>query len=207
MLDEARKKLFSSLTIKNKKEKEKKEEGREIGIKRERERGVKTFDPTSEFVGKVLKTWRDMWDGWKNLSNRDRNRRIWNSPPPLLLRGSPPPHDSNPGKSAFFRVLWEREREKLNEGEFTSFNPPPLAPDSFVQKHSGGEKEAFALIDCTELFELVIFSPLFPLNGNRLRESLARSEEKKKRGARLGDRLIPEILGWSGYQEKWNEGE
>lgn len=40
MLDEARKKLFSSLTIKNKKEKEKKEEGREIGIKREREREV-----------------------------------------------------------------------------------------------------------------------------------------------------------------------
>lgn len=140
MLDEARKKLFSSLTIKNKKEKEKKEEGREIGIKRERERGVKTFDPTSEFVGKVLKTWRDMWDGWKNLSNRDRNRRIWNSPPPLLLRGSPPPHDSNPGKSAFFRVLWEREREKLNEGEFTSFNPPPLAPDSFVQKTQRGRK-------------------------------------------------------------------
>lgn len=129
---------------------------------------------------------------------------------PLLLRGSPPPPLTIRirGKARFFASFErEREREKLNEGEFTSFNPPPLAPNSFVQKHSGGEKEAFALIDCTELFELVIFSPLFPLNGNRLRESLARSEEKKKRGARLGDRLIPEILGWSGYQEKWNEGE
>lgn len=147
--------------------------------------------------------------GWveESLESRSQSTDLKFSSPPPAKRISPPSRFESGEKRVFSRPLREREREKLNEGEFTSFNPPPLAPNSFVQKHSGGEKEAFALIDCTELFELVIFSPLFPLNGNRLRESLARSEEKKKREARLGDRLIPEILGWSGYQEKWNEGE
>lgn len=77
MYDEERETISSSsLTIKNKRRRKKKEEEREIGIKRERERGggVKTFDPTFEFAGKVLKTLEGY--GWKNLSNRDRNRRI-----------------------------------------------------------------------------------------------------------------------------------
>lgn len=55
------------------------------------------------------------------------------SPPTIRIRG----------KARFF-ASFERERERvsLNEGEFTSFNPPPLAPFTRqVSKNTAGEKK------------------------------------------------------------------